>query len=357
MQPGRPPLRTLLQRTDVRRRQGQAHRPVEQCRRLILGETKIISPDLEQLAPRPQPGQRQFGIGPGGQGQADTRRQVLDQESHRTQHLLAEDQVIVIEYQRHRHRQHRQLVHQHGQHGVQAGGPRRGQHPRRRRAESGRHTGHAGDDVSPETDWVVVARIHRHPRGARSGVGQAPVPQQAGLPPARRGTDDHQPHPRMILAQAAEQGLTGHGPGPPGRRTQLGGEHQHPVMRATGTGRFPARRPRSTHPFRRMRTAGHGSSGLRYSNIFPAFLPAPRLLGHRGRLISGPAQQDSVTTVPRCISTVAECLPYLALTRSFKDDSKPSRSRIGPAPLQPASRQDAGHPAVRASRHGPNSGY
>jgi hypothetical protein len=189
------------------------------------------------------------------------------------QHLLVRDQVIVIEYQRQRHRQRRQLVHQHGQRSVQADGPRRGQHPQRRRIESRRHTGHAGDDVSPETNRVVVARIHRHPRGARCGVGQAPVPQQAGLPPARRGTDDHQPHPRMILAQAAEQGLTGHSTGPPGRRTQLGGEHQQPVMRATGTGRSPARRPRSTHPFR-MRTAGHRSSGLRYSNIGPALLPA-----------------------------------------------------------------------------------
>jgi hypothetical protein len=46
--------------------------------------------------------------------------------------------------------------------------------------------------------------------------------------------------------------------------------------------------------------------------------------------------------IPHLIGVVAECLSYLALTSSFKDDSKPGRSRIGPAPLQPASRQDPG---------------
>ena len=65
--------------------------------------------------------------------------------------------------------------------------------------------------------------------------------------------------------------------------------------------------------------------------------------------------------IPRLISVVAECLSYLALTSSFKDDSKPGRSRIGPAQLQPASRQDPGgakaatHPhvfeAVQARQH------
>src|SRR5690348_10415442 len=119
----------------------------------------------------------------------------------------------------------------------------------------------------------------------------------------------------MILAQAAEQGLTGHSTGPPGRRTQLGGEQQHPVMRATGTGRAPVRRPRGTHPLR-MCPAGHRSSGVKYSNIGPALLPSPRLLGHRGRLISPGlvSSRTPVTVVPRWISAVTECLSYLALT-------------------------------------------
>jgi hypothetical protein len=69
----------------------------------------------------------------------------------------------------------------------------------------------------------------------------------------------------------------------------------------------------------------------------------------------------SLYQVSRLISVVAERLSYLALTSSFKDDSKPGRSRIGPAPLQPASRQDPGggkaatHPhvfeAVQARQH------
>ena len=70
--------------------------------------------------------------------------------------------------------------------------------------------------------------------------------------------------------------------------------------------------------------------------------------------------------IPQLISVVAECLSYLALTSSFKDDSKPGRSRIGPAPLQPASRQDPGgakaatHPhvfeAVQARQHARTDG-
>jgi hypothetical protein len=55
------------------------------------------------------------------------------------------------------------------------------------------------------------------------------------------------------------------------------------VMRATGTGRFPARRLRSTHPFRRLRTAGHGSSGLRYPNIGPPSYQPKRNLAFTGR--------------------------------------------------------------------------
>ena len=107
VQAGGPPLGALLQRTDVRRPEGQAQRPVQQRGRLGLGETKIIGPDLEHLAPRPQPGQRQSRVGPSGQGQAESRGEVLDQESHRTEDVPAGDQMIVIEHQRHRRGQNR----------------------------------------------------------------------------------------------------------------------------------------------------------------------------------------------------------------------------------------------------------
>ena len=60
--------------------------------------------------------------------------------------------------------------------------------------------------------------------------------------------------------------------------------------------------------------------------------------------------------IPQLISVVAGCLSYLALTSSFKDDSKPGRSRIGLAPLQPARRQDPRGPAVRAFGHSPTPG-
>ena len=60
--------------------------------------------------------------------------------------------------------------------------------------------------------------------------------------------------------------------------------------------------------------------------------------------LPGPADR-----IPQLIGVVAECLSYLALTSFFKNDSKPGRSRMGPAPLQPASRQDPG--GAKAATH------
>jgi len=120
--------------------------------------------------------------------------------------------------------------------------------------------------MRPEPHRVVVARIHRHPRGARCRIGQAPVAQQAGLPPARRRADDHQPG-RPILAEATEEGLADHGTGAPSRQAQLRGEHERRVARTTRTSTFTPGRPRGTHPSCRADRTGHVSSGLRFTGM------------------------------------------------------------------------------------------
>ena len=70
--------------------------------------------------------------------------------------------------------------------------------------------------------------------------------------------------------------------------------------------------------------------------------------------------------IPQLISVVAGCLSYLALTSSFKDDSKPGRSRIGRPRSSPrhakilAARRPRPHPhvleAVQARQHARTDG-
>src|SRR4029077_11254575 len=103
----------------------------------------------------------------------------------------------------------------------------------------------------------------------------------AGLPPACRRADDHQPS-RPILAEATEEGLADHGAGPPGRQTQLRGEHERRVTRTTRTSTFTPGRPHGTHPSCRADRTGHMSSGLRFTGMAPALLQPKRSLASPG---------------------------------------------------------------------------
>ena len=92
-----PALGALGQRRDVRRGQREAHRPVEVVRRLLRGEAQVGGADLDQLAARAEPGQRQRRVGAGGDHQVQLRRQVVQQERHPVVDLRRVDDVVVVQ--------------------------------------------------------------------------------------------------------------------------------------------------------------------------------------------------------------------------------------------------------------------
>ena len=63
------------------------------------GEAQVGGPDLEELAPSPQPGERPRRIGSAGDDEVELRGQVLDQEQHRLVHVERLDDVVVVEHQ------------------------------------------------------------------------------------------------------------------------------------------------------------------------------------------------------------------------------------------------------------------
>ena len=193
---GDPALGATLERGDVAAPvSSQAHRLVEVGRGLLGGEAQVGGADLDQLAARPQPRQRQGRVGPAGDHQVQLRREVVEQEGHRVVDLARLDDVVVVEDQHDVPVDGAEVVEEGGEHRLHgqrlrcleelegAGAHRRSEGPE------------PGDDVGPEVRRVVVAGVQRQPRrGARrppAAVGQ-PLREQRGLAEARRGGDEHE---------------------------------------------------------------------------------------------------------------------------------------------------------------------
>ena len=67
----------------------QAHHLVEVRRGLVGREAQVGGADLDQLAARAQPGQRQRRVGAAGDHQVQLRGQVVEQERHPLLHVAA----------------------------------------------------------------------------------------------------------------------------------------------------------------------------------------------------------------------------------------------------------------------------
>ena len=93
------PFGAPLQRGDVPRRQLQAHHLVEVRRGLVGREAQVGGADLDELATRPQPRQRQRRVGAAGDHQVQLRGQVLEQERHPVLDVARVDDVVVVEHQ------------------------------------------------------------------------------------------------------------------------------------------------------------------------------------------------------------------------------------------------------------------
>ena len=96
---GDPPFGAPLQRGDILCRQRQSHHLVEVRRGLRGREAQVGGADLDELAARSQPRQRQRRVGAAGDHQVYLRGQVLQQEGHPVVHVARVDDVVVVEHQ------------------------------------------------------------------------------------------------------------------------------------------------------------------------------------------------------------------------------------------------------------------
>ena len=105
----------------------QAHHLVEVRRSLVRREPQVGGTDLDQLATRSQPGQRQRRVSSAGDHQVQPRRQVVEQERHRVLDLAGVDQVVVVEHQHDVAAGRAEVVEQRREHHLDRGRLRRGQ--------------------------------------------------------------------------------------------------------------------------------------------------------------------------------------------------------------------------------------
>ena len=66
-----------------------------------MGEAQVGGADLDQLASRAQPGQRQSRVGARGDDDVHLRGQVVEQEDHAFVDVRTLEHVVVVEHQRH----------------------------------------------------------------------------------------------------------------------------------------------------------------------------------------------------------------------------------------------------------------
>ena len=201
-QAGGPALGALVQQLDVGGRQVQRELLVEQLLGLAGAELQLGRADLDQLARRAQPGERERRVDAGGDRDLQVARRVLEQERDRAVDELVVQLVVVVEHEHDAVGQLGELVDQPREHhGVdrRPGVRQRGEHAA---AEPGQDRAQGGDDVAPEAHGVVVRGIERDPRERPVGaLRPPPLGEHGRLAPAGGRADEHQPpaHPRRQL--------------------------------------------------------------------------------------------------------------------------------------------------------------
>ena len=232
LQAGHPAFGAGGQRRHRRGGQVSTSRFMEQGCRLFWAEAQVGGAQLGELPAGPQPRQRQRRVGPAGQHQVQSRRQVLEQEPQRDMDRLGVDQVVVVEDQQHLavtalgvqfvdQRCHQPLERCRCRRAEQRADPL--PDPRARLVQRGNH-------VPPHPHWVVVGRVQRQP-GHRAVARQGPAGQHGRLARPSRGAHQDQP-PCQPFAERLHQPRAGHEPRPRARHVQLG--RQQGVRPGTG---------------------------------------------------------------------------------------------------------------------------
>ena len=280
LQAGHPAFGAGRQRRHRRGGQVSTSRFTEQRRRLLCGEPQVGGAQLGELPAGPQPRQRQRRVGPAGQHQVQSRRQVLKQEPKRDVHLLGVDQVVIVEDQQHLAvtALGGQLVDQRRHQPLKRWRRRRAQQradslpdPRARPVQRGNH-------VPPQPHRVVVGRVQRQP-GHRAVARPGPVRPAGSSCRTRPGRT-----PGSAAAPALRRAPP---PAAGGARTPAAGA----VRAAWSPARHPARnrQPQQELPQRTQRSATHPLSTTSDSQPSPTGEPIvrPARLADRGRRVCG----------------------------------------------------------------------
>ena len=230
LEPRDPALGALVEGGDVLGGEAEAHHLVEEGVGLGRAEPQVRGPQLDQLAPGPQPRQGQRGVRTRCHGHGHLRREQAQQVLHRAMHGSGLEDVVVVERQ-HRpsrpplepdgqvrqHRVDRSLAVPLGQAGVRGAGRIR--------------LLHGGREVGQEPAEVVVTLVEREPGhlvDRRPVVpGRQPLRQHRRLPePGRRG-DEHQPGAGIGHREPVRQPRTRHQPVARRRDAQLRPQDDH----------------------------------------------------------------------------------------------------------------------------------
>ena len=197
LQGGDPPLGASLESGDVRGREIQSDDVVQVRRHLVEGEPEVGRAYLDELAARPQSGQRQGRVGAGADHQVHLRGKVRQEEPDVRRDRVAVGQVVVVEHQVDAHGHGSQLVEERGEDRL---------HRRLRRLEDRQDPRtHAGDrvvqggrHVGPEGRGLSLRLLQRHPRhpATRGRRGVDPGGEQRRLPESRGPGDQRQPRLR-----------------------------------------------------------------------------------------------------------------------------------------------------------------
>ena len=206
----RPPSPRCARRA-ARRRRGSSSSPTaarEQLLGLGLVEAQLGGAQLEQLAVRAQARERQRRIVPGRDRQLECRRQMVEQERDARVHVLALDQVVVIEHEHEPRVERGELVDQRRQHDLDrigAAHAERGERRRRRRpARRARSASIAY--AQKRTGSLSVRSIVNHAK-ARVSLGSAAHSASTRRLAPARGSVEQRQAPRLRGDESLDEQL------------------------------------------------------------------------------------------------------------------------------------------------------
>ena len=158
-----PAFSTHVEAHDVARLEGEAEDSIEKLSRLLGPETEVSGAELEQLSTGTQAPQREGGVRPRRDHEAEGRRGMVEEERHRLVDLGVLERVVVVENQDERPFVCVELVNQRGQDVLNHGCARRLEERQCLSSHLGPNGADGLDEMHPEPDGIVVPSVDGEP--------------------------------------------------------------------------------------------------------------------------------------------------------------------------------------------------